>query len=368
MLQVDSGLTNIVVTDTSITRISGNTGVLAYRGYPVGQLAKSHTYEAVAAQLWRTTPADVRSRLAAGRVAAWKALPGLGQALEHEDGMSALRAGLAQLDDSVDAVGACAVLVSAWSQRRLGRDPVAPNPENGHATDYLRMLRRPTNAPAVRALESYLIAVMDHGLNASTFAARVVTSTGSDELSAIVAAVGALKGPLHGGAPGPVLDMLDAIEASGDAQSWLTHQLALGHRIMGMGHRVYRVRDPRAAVLESALKGLPRCPRLALAHEVERTATALLGERHPNRALRANVEFYTAVILEALGLPRALFAPTFAVARVAGWRAHIDEQRETGKLIRPTARYCDPIGTATPHCVVGAATQMPHPSKSDSIS
>jgi citrate synthase len=181
-------------------------------------------------------------------------------------------------------------------------------------------------------------------MNASTFAARVVTSTGSDLVSAVVAAVGALKGPLHGGAPGPVLDMLDAIGAEGDARAWLEAQISAGRRIMGMGHRVYRVRDPRADVLEAATRLLPVTAhgRLAVARRVEQAARELLRERYPGRNLDVNVEFYTAVLLDAVGLPREDFTPTFAVGRCAGWCAHAFEQRQSGRLIRPSANYIGP--------------------------
>ena len=196
---------------------------------------------------------------------------------------------------------------------------------------------------AARALEQYLVTVIDHGMNASTFTARVVTSTASDLVSAIVAAVGALKGPLHGGAPGPVLDMLDAIATPSNAEAWLLGELAAGRRIMGMGHRIYRVRDPRAAVLERALLRLEQdgvsTPRVALARAVEQAAVGVLRARHPTRPLLANVEFYTAVLLEAIGVPRELFTATFAASRVAGWAAHVDEQRRTGRLIRPSSVY-----------------------------
>jgi citrate synthase len=187
--------------------------------------------------------------------------------------------------------------------------------------------------------------VSDHGLNASTFAARVVASTASDTVSAVVAALGALKGKLHGGAPGPVLDMLDAIDEPARARAWLEAALARGERIMGMGHRVYRVRDPRAFVLERAVAKLAPNPRLLLARAVEREARALLSARHPNRPLEANVEFYTAVLLEAVGLPRTTFTPTFAVGRTAGWCAHVAEQRRVGKLIRPRSAYVDAMPT-----------------------
>jgi citrate synthase len=190
------------------------------------------------------------------------------------------------------------------------------------------------------------VTVIDHGMNASTFAARVVASTGSDLVSAIVAGIGALKGPLHGGAPGPVLDMLDAIGAPERAEAWVAAELAAGRRIMGMGHRIYRVRDPRAAVLEGAISRLEKegsaAPRLRLGRAVEEVAERQLAARHPDRALKANVEFYTAVLLDAVGLDRRLFTATFAVARSAGWCAHVAEQRASGRLIRPASRYIGP--------------------------
>jgi citrate synthase len=180
-------------------------------------------------------------------------------------------------------------------------------------------------------------------MNASTFAARVVTSTGSDLVSAVVAGIGALKGPLHGGAPGPVLDMLDGVGTPEKAASWLEGELLAGRRIMGMGHRIYRVRDPRAAVLERAIERLETAGistgRLQLARAVEHAAQDVLRRRHPDRPLHANVEFYTAVLLDTLGLPRGMFTPTFTVGRVAGWCAHSVEQTRTGRLIRPASRY-----------------------------
>jgi citrate synthase len=238
-------------------------------------------------------------------------LPRLGDALDASDGMDALRAGLAHLrsggDDIVDAIaaiGAAPVFVAAWSRKRAGQIPVAPTPGLGHAADYLAMTigMRPSLA-TTKGLDAYLVSVIDHGMNASTFASRVVTSTASDLISAVVAGVGALKGPLHGGAPGPVLDMLDAIGTPANAESWLLGELAAGRRIMGMGHRIYRVRDPRAAVLEEAVRPLSS-ERLSLAHAVEAAAAKILRERKPDRPLAANVEFYTAVLLDAVGLPR----------------------------------------------------------------
>jgi citrate synthase len=206
-------------------------------------------------------------------------------------------------------------------------------------------------AERARAYEAYLVTVSDHGMNASTFTARVVASTGSDVVSAVVAALGALKGPLHGGAPGPVLGMLDAIGRPERARSFLEAELAAGRRIMGMGHRIYRVRDPRAEVLERVTRSLDLAAEggtLALAREVERTAEILLRERHPDRALRANVEFYTAVLLRALGLDASAFTLAFATGRVIGWCAHVREQIEHGRLIRPKSRYVGPRPEKSP--------------------
>jgi citrate synthase len=272
------------------------------------------------------------------------------------DGMDALRACMARaaapLDDpaepatAIRLLGAIAVYAAAWARRRAGQPVLMPEPAAPLAADLLRLVtgQRPPPARAA-ALDAYLVAVSDHGMNASTFTARVVASTGSDAASALTTAIGALKGPLHGGAPGPVLDMLDAIGAPERARAWLEAELAAGRRIMGMGHRIYRVRDPRAAVLERAATRLESAgaaaatPRLAMARAVERAAAEILRERKPDRPLAANVEFYTAVLLDAVGLDRSLFSPLFAVARAAGWLAHVAEQRRTGKLIRPASRY-----------------------------
>ena len=233
----------------------------------------------------------------------------------------------------------------------MGQPPVAPDPSLSLAADYLHMIYgAPAAAPLVAGLDAYLVTVSDHGLNASTFVARIVTSTGSDAVSSVVAAIGALKGPLHGGAPGHVLDMLDEIGEPERAQSWIEAELAAGRRVMGMGHRIYRVRDPRAAVLERAVAALEATgrttSRLALARGVERVAETALSTKYPDRPLRANVEFYTSVLLDAVGLPRSLFSPTFAVGRSAGWCAHIAEQRAVGKLIRPASRYVGDHGGA----------------------
>ena len=351
----NAGLEGVVVADTQISDVDGERGRLIIAGADVEQLAPVTSYEAAVSRVLVAGGGDTRAAvtpedIAAARVAAWSQVPALGDALAHPDGMDALRTALGHLratgdqrGDALAAIGAAPVFVAAWSRHQAGRALIAPSAELGHAADYLRMTTGEGADPAcVRALDAYLVTVIDHAMSASTFTARVIASTHSDLLSALVGAVGALKGPLHGGAPGPVLDMLDAIATPDNAEAWLLAELAAGRRIMGMGHRVYRVRDPRAAVLEEAVKPLAS-PRLALARAVETAAAKILRERKPDRALAANVEFYTAVLLDAVGLPRNQFAPTFAVSRIAGWSAHVLEERRTGRLIRPSSRYVGPM-------------------------
>jgi citrate synthase len=351
------GLEGVVAAETFLSEVDGARGRLRLRGHDVEELAARVGFEDVCGLLLEgelpsaAGRARIAAALGAARAETFAELPELGRCLEAEDGMDALRGGLAQLRPADGAaatrarlLGAAAVIAAAWARSRSGAAPVAPDPALSHAEDLLRMTRgaRP-RAAQVRALDAYLVTVAEHGMCASTFAARVVASTRSDLVSAVVAAVGALKGPLHGGAPGPVLDMLDAIGAPERAEAWLEAELAAGRRIMGLGHRVYRVRDPRAAVLESAVERLAEAgvPNryLALARAVERAALGVLARRHPDRRLETNVEFYTAVVLDAVGLGRASFTPTFAVARTAGWLAHAEEQLASGRIIRPEQRY-----------------------------
>jgi citrate synthase len=357
MAAAAAGLEGVIVADTELSDVDGEKGALVIRGYDVEELVGEVRFEDVCALVWDgslPTPVEggaLRGALGRSREEAFRLLPALGDALERSDGMDALRAALGHVRlptdgraSAVGVTGAVAVFAAAWARLREGRHAVPPDPSLSHAADFLQMLEgAPAAEPRVRGLDAYLCCVVDHGLNASTFAARVVASTGSDLVSAVVAGVGALKGPLHGGAPGPVLDMLDDIGSAERARPWLERELAAGRRIMGMGHRVYRVRDPRAASLERTLTRLLASgavdERLALARAVEREAEALLEERHPERRLKANVEFYTAVLLEAVGVPRELFTPTFAAARVAGWCAHYAEQRRSGRLVRPSSRY-----------------------------
>ncbi|TNE84762.1 MAG: citrate synthase/methylcitrate synthase [Deltaproteobacteria bacterium] len=324
------GLAGVVAAESAVSFIDGESGVLAFRGRPVHAVA-SLGFEAAAAWVLDAPVAG----LGEARVRAWRRQRGL--PVDGEP-MGRLRALVAATErgSAVDLIAEVGVAVARIA---AGGDAARPDPARPHAEDLLRMATGSVDPARVRGLSHYLCTVMDHGLNASTFAARVVASTGSDTVSAVTAGIGALAGPLHGGAPGPVLDMLDA---AGEApEAWLRAELDAGRRIMGMGHRVYRVRDPRAAVLEQGLEGL-HAGRVAQARRVEVAAEALLAARHPDRPLRANVEFYTAVLLDAVGLDRAHFTCWFAAGRVVGWLAHIDEERAVGRIVRPRARYVGP--------------------------
>jgi citrate synthase len=355
------GLEGVVVADTGLSEVDGERGRLLVRGYSVEDLARRTDFEGLCALLWdgalpdRAAHVALRGALGRARERAYARIGGLGEALRAEDGMEALRAALAHLPSHgageaelrLELCAAVAVYAAAWARLRAGAAPLAPRADLSHAADYLRMATGAEPATArARALDAYLVTTADHGLNASTFTARVVASTDSDTVSSIVAALCALKGPRHGGAPGPVLAMLDAIATPERAAAWIAGELAAGRRINGMGHRVYRVRDPRAAVLERTVEELRSAgtasDRLELARAVERVATASLNERRAERRLAANVEFYTAVVLDAIGLPQELFSCTFAVARVAGWLAHVAEQRESRRIIRPSSRYVGP--------------------------
>jgi citrate synthase len=226
-----------------------------------------------------------------------------------------------------------------------GLEPVAPDPTLDHAPDTLRMLRGISASKAeAAALDTYLVTVCDHGLNASTFAARVTASTLAGLTSSVLTGISTLKGPLHGGAPGPVIEMLNEIGAVENARPWLEQALARGDRLMGFGHRIYRVRDPRADALKRAVRSLdPDAGRLVFAEAVEQAALAILREHKPDRALQTNVEFYTALLLEALGFSPDAFTCVFAMGRTLGWIAHAREQVAGGRLIRPASVYVGPV-------------------------
>lgn len=351
---MDTGLENVVAAETVFSDVDGQNGRLVIRGWPVEMLAASMAFEDGAHLLWQgmfDTLPHVRTlgaRIGAARVDVFAHVAEIPDGL---DVISFLRVGWAMLpdDESLDAAirlsAAGAVFTAAAIRRARGEAPIAPDPDLSHAADFLRMLtgRVPDQAEA-RALDAYLVTVCDHGLNASTFAARVVASTRAGLVSAAVAGLSALKGPLHGGAPGPVLDMIDDIGAPENAEAWIDGALGRGERLMGFGHRVYRVRDPRADALKAAVARLPGTSgRIRFAEHIERAVLGRLAKKYPQRKLETNVEFYTALLLEALGLPRDAFTPVFACGRVLGWTAHAREQIGEGRLVRPRSVYRGPV-------------------------
>ncbi|MEQ9144307.1 MAG: citrate synthase/methylcitrate synthase [Parvibaculaceae bacterium] len=346
------GLEGVVAAETALSRVDGDAGRLIVAGRDLPDLVAATDFEGVTAALWtaageKADPGEVRRAIGAARVDAFGHVPALLEVCGGLNVIEALRVGLSLLPDVHDQpahlrlVGAMPVLVAALVRHGKGEAPVAPDPEGAHAADYLRMLTGSVPGEVeARAMDAYLTTVADHGMNASTFTARVVASTDAGAVSSVLAALCALKGPLHGGAPGPVLDMLDGIGREENIEPWLRAAVMNGERLMGFGHRIYRVRDPRADVLGAQVARLAGAgARTSFALKVEETARAVLKELKPHRPLDTNVEFYTALLLEALGIPRDAFTPTFAVGRVAGWTGHIMEQEKVGRLIRPSARY-----------------------------
>lgn len=349
-----AGLDQVVAAETALSHVDGEAGRLVIAGFELEELVASHDFEAAAALLWRAagldpapSAAEARRGIAQARVSGFALVPALLAATHGLNIVEGLRAGLALLPDEaalpahIRAVGAVPVFVAALCRREAGLDAVAPDPQAGHAADFLHMLKgRPASTAEISALNAYLVTVTDHGMNASTFAARVIASTRAGMISAVTGALCALKGPLHGGAPGPVLDMLDAIGTRGNIEPWLRREVAKGERLMGFGHRIYRVRDPRADVFNHAVSLLTDGnERVLFAREVERAALLALREAKPGRRLDTNMEYYTAVLLEALGIPRSAFTAVFALSRIAGWTAHVMEQERAGRLIRPQSRY-----------------------------
>lgn len=369
-LDVPRGLAGVVVTDTALGDVRGREGFYHYRQYSAIELAGTRSFEDVWYLMSEGELPDAAARDAfAARTAGLRRLPA-----EVRDALPAIGAGpLAGLRTALsllgasagfrpvydidagrrreDALAACAAVPTLLaSLYRLGRglEPIEPRDDLPHAADYLRMLTGSLpDAARVRAVERYLISTVDHGFNASTFTGRVVASTGADVAACLVAAVGALSGPLHGGAPSRALDTLDAIGTPDRVDGWIRERVRAGERIMGFGHPVYRTEDPRSRMLRDIAQDFGG-PLVDLAVEVERRVESILAELKPGRELHTNVEFYAGVVMELCGLPREMFTPTFCVARAVGWSAHILEQAEDSKIIRPAARY---VGTPPPQPV-----------------
>ncbi|MGO4704645.1 citrate synthase [Microvirga sp. 2MCAF38] len=348
---MSTGLDGVIAAETVLSHVDGEAGRLIIRGHDLETLADHVSFEEAAAILWDgfVPTDDLKRRFGEARDRAFARFapfnPQLA-ALTPIEGMRLLMAALADAEErhAVLAVGGAAVAAAMAIRAANHQAPVAPDPSLGHAADLLRMMRGVEgDADEVAALDTYLVTIIDHGLNASTFTARVVASTDAGLFSAIVAGLCALKGPLHGGAPGPVLDMLDRIETPLQAEAWMEDAIGRGERLMGFGHRIYRVRDPRADVLKGAVRRLKgRDNRITLAEAVEAAALKALARHKPGRKLETNVEFYTALLLDAIGVPREGFTPLFGAGRAAGWVAHALEQERAGRIIRPQSRYVGP--------------------------
>jgi len=348
------GLEGVLAGETAISKVDGERGRLIYRGYRIGDLVERGTYPAVANLLW-TGDWTPDHRLQTGQLPApvlsiLKALP------TSTKPMDALRTAVSAWGATQDlpwppTVEQARALTSfspsalaAFARLRQGKDPIEPDPSLDLVEGFLYQLKgeRPDPGTA-RALDAYFIVGAEHGFNASTFTARVITSTRSDIASAVAGAIGTMKGPLHGGAPSEVVDQLAKVGSVEHAEEWLRGALDRGERLMGFGHRVYRAYDPRAAALRKVAEGMEHKPDwLQLAIQVEDVALRVLAERHPERALKTNVEFYAAPVLMGVGLTPDLFPATFSLARHAGWTAHVLEQSGDNRLIRPDVRYIGP--------------------------
>ena len=357
------GLKGLAVADTELGGVRGREGFFHYREHDAAALARTRSLEDVWTLQLRGALPPASTVVDGG---AYRTLPPLvGELVDMTatrvtDPMVTLRAGLlalgdhegrgsmldrtaAEIDDDALRLAAVVPTILARHHRvREGADAVAPDPSLGHAADYLRMATGELPEPdRARAVEQYLVATVDHGFNASTFTARVVASTGADMAGCLVSAVGALTGPLHGGAPGRCIQMIDEIGTPDRAGDWVRARLTSGDKIMGFGHAVYRAEDPRGVVLREAAERLGG-DLVARSAGIEREILAVLAEWKPDQRIVTNVEFWAAVVLELAGLPRAMFTPTFSVSRSIGWSAHVIEQHGVGKIVRPSARYVGP--------------------------
>ena len=346
MTDLQPGLEGVIAFETEIAEPDREGSALRYRGVDIEELVEAYPFE----QVW-------------GLLVDGSFEPEMPRAerieLQDPSGsvMADLQAGLAtlgpkwglrQLVDITaeeardDLARLSAATLSIVAQAARGRQ--APVPESAvdegenAAAQFLIRWRGEADPRHVRAIDTYWVSAAEHGLNSSTFTARIAASTGADCAAVLSSAVGALSGPLHGGAPTRVLRMLDEVETSGDADAYVRDLLGRGERIMGFGHRVYRAEDPRARVLRRTARELGST-RVEVAEELEQAALAALREKSPDRALETNVEFWAAVVLEVADVPPQMYPAMFGCARVAGWSAHIVEQRRTGRLIRPSARY-----------------------------
>jgi citrate synthase len=374
--EIPKGLEGVVVADTTIGDVRGLEGFYHYRQYNAIELAEKRTIEDVWHLLFegelpslrereafieklkplREIPVEVKELLPEVAALGGPEAPPLDM-LRTTASMFAVDLDFRPwLDISSEelyaqALRTCAVvptLLTALYRLKHGLEPIAPHPDLPYAANYLYMMQGEVPKPEyARAVEQYMISTIDHGFNASTFTARVITSTGADLGGAVVGAIGALSGPLHGGAPSRALEMLDAIGTEDKAEPWLRDAVERGDRLMGFGHRVYKTDDPRSVMLRGIAERLGG-PKVELAKAIERKAIEVLAEMKPGRQLYTNVEFYAGVVMDTCGVPREMFTPTFASSRVIGWCSHVLEQAADNRLIRPNAHY---VGSPPPQPV-----------------
>lgn len=357
-MNVQRGLKGVVAAETSIAEVDGSNGRLVYRGYEIRDIASTYSFEEVAHLLWFGELPSVeqlekfKSTFASNRYLTQTMEKVLSVLPSDMDMMSVIRTVISSAGNQSmtwkpsveDAMKLTAVIptIIAYRKRILeGKEQIAPCLKLTHVENYLYMLDgNPASPEHIRALETYMILTMEHGMNASTFSARVTASTESDLVSAVTSAIGTMKGPLHGGAPAEVIVLLDELNEVEDKKSYLRDKIIAGEKLMGFGHRVYKTHDPRSITLKETLSELIGKDRwLDLALEVENAAIDALEELKPGRGLYTNVEFYAAAIMKAINMDSSLFTPSFTASRMVGWTAHVLEQAEDNVIYRPMSRY-----------------------------
>lgn len=369
LIDVPRGLTNVVAAQTALGDVRGHEGFYHYRQYSAVELAERRTFEdawhlLLLGRLPSPSESDVfRERIARARRipdAARDMLPAIARLTVGADPLAGLRMALdavaaadrirplfdqdeeERIEAAIRVAAVAPVLLASLHALRAGRQPRTPRDDLGHVANYLYLVTgAEPDARHEHALSAYMTAAIDHGFNASTFTARVIASTGADLVAAVAGALGSLSGPLHGGAPSRALEALDEIGTPDRVDAWVRDTVGGGRRVMGFGHAVYRTEDPRSRMLKGIALGFGG-PRVEFAVAVEERVERLLAELKPGRELHTNVEFYAAVVMELCGIPRELFTPTFAAARVVGWTAHILEQAADSKIVRPSSRYIGP--------------------------
>lgn len=358
------GLKGLVVADTTVGSVRGEEGFFHYRDHDAVEIARHQTFEAATGLLLdgalpaASEEASVRSAMAAQRRVDAETLATIAGLADRVGGpLPGLRAALSLLVDDTPTldlsqderrdrvlrvIGAAPTVLAALHRTSLGEPVLTADPGLGHAADYVRMVTGATPPPRIaRAFETYLLLTADHGFNASTFTTRVITSTGAGVGSAYAGAIGALSGPLHGGAPSRVLDMITAIGEPASTETWARAELEAGRKLMGFGHAVYRADDPRSLLLREIALGLGG-ELVEQAIEIEERMLAFLANWKPGATIVTNVEFYAAVVMHLAGIPQEMFTPTFTASRVVGWGAHLLEQAADNKIMRPKARYVGP--------------------------